>query len=143
MPVMRFTGTSIWRESSAAVMPSSRNSSARCSPGWMGVRAKLVIPSVIVDDLHIDRARRSIGPREADPPLIVYSNRELPGTIAFECFKSISRQCGQIGEAGGRVKAIKPQLGLPSKARKFLDVPSGGKPFGRLVPIADDHGRFD
>jgi hypothetical protein len=33
MAVIRFTGTSIWRETSAAEMPSSLSSSARCSPG--------------------------------------------------------------------------------------------------------------
>src|SRR5262245_12011430 len=40
--VMRFTGTSIWRASSAALIPSSLSSSARCSPGWIGVRATRV-----------------------------------------------------------------------------------------------------
>jgi hypothetical protein len=37
--VIRLTGTSIWRANSAALIASSPSSSARCSPGWIGVRA--------------------------------------------------------------------------------------------------------
>jgi hypothetical protein len=79
--------------------------------------------------------------RKTDTPLIVYSDRELPGAVAFECFEPVARQCRQIGEAGGRIEPVEAHLGLPGETRELLDVPPRGKPLGRLVPIADDHGR--
>ena len=76
-------------------------------------------------------------------PLIVYSNRELSSAIAFEGFKPVVRQCRQIGDARGRLEPVEAHLGLPGKARELLDMPSRGKPFGRLVPIADNHDGND
>jgi hypothetical protein len=32
------------------------------------------LPSMIVDDLYLDRPRQPVGPREADTPLIAYPN---------------------------------------------------------------------
>ena len=139
---MRFTGTSIWRESSAAVMPSSRNSSARCSPGWMGRARHLGFPSMIIDDLYVHRAGRSFRPSKTDPPLIVDADRKLSGpvAVAFEGFQSIARQCRQVGKASRCLESVETHLSLPCKARELLDVPSGGKPLGGFVPIADNHG---
>jgi hypothetical protein len=69
--------------------------------------------------------------------LIVYSDRKLSGAVAFKCFKPVTRQSRQVSQAGGCVKPVKTHLGLPGKAGKLLDVPSGCKPFGRLAAVAD------
>jgi hypothetical protein len=37
------------------------------------------------------------------------------------------------------LKPVQPQLSLPGKTRKLLDVPPGGKSPGCLVSVADDH----
>ena len=89
-------------ESSAAVTPRLRSSSARCSPGWMGVRAMVKIPSMIIDDPNVDRPRRSFGPTKTDSPLIVDANQELSGVIAFERLQPVARQRRQISEPEAR-----------------------------------------
>src|SRR5205085_7284693 len=43
IPVMRFTGTSIWRASSAADVPMPFSSSAKCSPGWIAVPGTMLL----------------------------------------------------------------------------------------------------
>src|SRR5260221_646106 len=98
-------------------------------------------PSVIIDDFYVHGTARSIGPRKTDTPLIVYSDRELPGAVTPKRLEPVARQSRQIGKAGRGLKPVEAHLSLPGKTREFLDVPPGRKPFGRLVPITDDHGR--
>jgi hypothetical protein len=64
----------------------------------------------------------------------------IENAVAFERFQPVTGQCSQISKACGNLKPIKTHLGLPRKARELLDMSSGGKPLGGLVPIADNHG---
>src|SRR5437868_1414121 len=103
-------------------MPSSLSSSARCSPGWMGVRAILFLlvrrPSgpktfgidllVIIDNLHIDRAGRTFRPFEANPPLIIDADAVLARPAAFKGFQPIAADRGKVFQAGCRLQAVEP-----------------------------------
>src|SRR5882724_85617 len=94
---------------------------------------------MIIDDLYFYRARRSVRPGKENPPLIVDADREQPGTVAFERFQPVARQCRQISQVRRRVQPIKAYHGLPREAGELPDMTSRGKPLGALVPIADDH----
>ena len=95
---------------------------------------------MIIDDFYVHWAGRSFRPPKADPPLAVNADRKLSSAVASERFQAVTGQCSQISKACGGLKPIKTHLGLPRKARELLDMSSGGKPLGRLVPIADHHG---
>jgi hypothetical protein len=71
--------------------------------------------------------------------LIVDANRELSGAVTFERLEPVTGQRRKIGQARRCLKPIEPQLGLAGKTRKLSDVPSRGKSFSYLVPVADDH----
>src|SRR5450755_1014514 len=97
------------------------------------------IPSVVIDDLSVNRTWRSVRPSEANPPLIVDSYRMLSGAISFEGLQPISRQGRQIGQTRRSIQPIKTNLSLPGETRELPDMPAGCKPFGTPVPEADDH----
>ena len=44
------------------------------------------IPSVVIDDLNVNRTRRSVRPCEANPPLIIDSYRTLSGVRRFTSY---------------------------------------------------------
>src|SRR5699024_1708955 len=74
------------------VMPKpSMKSSMRTSPGWIGS-----ILSVVVNDLHL--LRSGVGPREADPPLVVDPDAVLSGAIALEGLEPVSRRDAEVFE---------------------------------------------
>ncbi len=137
---MRFTGTSIWRESSAARDANLAQFFGKMLAGVDGSAGHDALPSMTINDLDIHGAGRSFRPPKTDPPLIVDANRKLSGTPPFEGFQPVARQCRQIGEARRRLQTVKTHLGLPREARELPDMSSSGKPFGGLVPITDDHG---
>jgi hypothetical protein len=61
------------------------------------------LSSVVVDDLYI------LGTRfPADAPLIIDADAELPGSVALQCFQSISRRHPQVVQSVGDLKL--PQL---------------------------------
>lgn len=62
--LMRLGGTRICRESSVGLTPSSSSSSARTSPGWIGVGPWSKF-SVVVHDLDVGRACLCVGPFDA------------------------------------------------------------------------------
>src|SRR5580692_11176284 len=76
------------------------------------------IPSVIIDDLNVNRTQRSVRPCEANPPLIVDSYRKLSGAISFKDLKPISRQGCQISQTRRSIQSIKTNLGLPGETRE-------------------------
>ena len=82
--VMRLTGTSIRRASSAALMPSASRSSRNVSPGWIGSRMAKFL-SVVINNLYFGRARTSIGPLETNSPLVVDANAPLSITSTLKC----------------------------------------------------------
>jgi hypothetical protein len=72
---------------------------------------------VIIDDLNIDRARRTIRPFETNAPLIVDANAVLPLSAALQCLKAISGKERKILERAPRFKLIELEFGPPRKSR--------------------------
>ena len=80
-----------------------RNSSRRTSPGCIGASLFVIMGllgrySVVVDDLHIDRA---VLPLEAHAKLIVDSNRMLAGSVAFQRLETVAGRTGKVGKDNG------------------------------------------
>src|SRR6185295_19326691 len=97
-----------------------RNSSSRISPGCgFGSR------SVIVDDLDV--VGMALSPNEADPPLVVDTDRMLSAAISLQCLQAIGRRNAQIVQAPGIVEQT--QLAQ----RHGLDV-SGQTPTAAPLP---------
>jgi hypothetical protein len=71
---------------------------------------------VIVRDLDVVGV--AVLPAEADPPLAIDADAELPRTIAGESFEPIARKATQILEAARPAKDLQSLLGLVSKAMK-------------------------
>ena len=57
---------------------------------------------MVVDDLDVESMAGT--PDEADPPLLVHADAELPRTITFELLKAIRRRHTQILQDRGRVE---------------------------------------
>src|SRR5208337_952097 len=136
--VTRFVGTFILRASSAALIPSSFSSSARCSPGWIAAIAMAIL-LVIVNDLHMRRPRRSAGPLEAHAPLIVDAYAVLALAVAMQRFKTVSGQRGKVRERRSCLQAVQLQPRGTLDCREGLDALPARELPGPLVPIADDH----
>jgi hypothetical protein len=137
--VTRFTGTSIWRDSSAAEMASSRNSSARCAPGWYRGAHHVVGTSVIIDNLDMNGARRAERLFETNPPLVVDADAVLTRAVASERLQPVARKRSEVGQALAGVQPIQPCLRLPGEAGKLPDMFTSSKALGYPVAEADDH----
>jgi hypothetical protein len=98
-------------------------------------------PSVVIDDLNVNRTQRSVRPCEANPPLIVDSYRKLSGAISFEGLQPISRQGRQISQTRRSIQSVKTKLGLFGETRELPHMPAGSKPLGTPVAEANDHLR--
>jgi hypothetical protein len=94
---------------------------------------------MIVDNFNVQRTRRTFGPPETNPPLIVDPNGELASAVALERFQPVPRQCREISETCRCFEPIETHFGLPGKAGEFPYTLPGGKPRRRLASIADDH----
>jgi len=57
---------------------------------------------VVVDDFDVEGVAGP--PDEADPPLLIHSDAELPGPVALELLKAIRRGHPQIFEDRGRIE---------------------------------------
>ena len=93
---------------------------------------------MIVNDLHL--LWSSIGPHEADPPLVVDPDAVLTGSIALERFKSVSWRDPEIVEPLRRPHLTKLAQRNPLDPR--IDRSHGlttPQPFGRLVAERSDH----
>src|ERR1019366_7484053 len=140
MPVMRLGGTSSLRASSVALMPSSRSSSARCSPGCIAVTA--IASSqylVIIYNLYVRRSRSSVQPLKTDPPLLVDADAVLSLPIAGQCFETVAGQDGKVPERRSRFQPVELQARWTLDSRKRFDPLPSGELSRALVPIADDH----
>src|SRR5437016_5880741 len=95
MAVTRFVATFSRRASSAALMSRVSSSSARCSPGCIALGAMLW-SSVIIDNLDVCRASRSVRPLKEDAPLIIHADAVLALAIACQRFEPVAGQCRQV-----------------------------------------------
>jgi hypothetical protein len=98
-----------------------------------------VSPSVVINDLNIYRAGRSLRPFKAYPPLVIDADAVLAFAIAFQPFKAVAGQRRKIPDPRGRFQPVKLQPGGPLNAGKGFNPLPGGKIEGAPVPIADDH----
>src|SRR5262245_25282575 len=102
----RVRGTRSCAASAYGVMlRGARNSSRRISPGWIGARDFLAIAScssMIVGNLN--RFRVTAGPHEAEPVLIVNSDRVRSSANALQCFQVVTRHGTQVIEHLGAVE---------------------------------------
>ena|SRR5271166_1543109 len=94
---------------------------------------------MIVDDLDVRRADCVLGPFEANAPLHVHANAELPRPVAFQGFKTIAGQGPQILETCRGVENFEALVGLPVETLKRTDKFAARKRFGPFAPVAQNH----
>src|SRR6478609_6552836 len=85
------------------------------------------LPSAVFDDLDVEWTRLTIRPFEADAPLIVDANAELPGTITVQRFQAIARQRPKCVFVDGGFQNFQAPISLMLEALKLLDTSSGRK----------------
>jgi hypothetical protein len=94
---------------------------------------------MIVNNFHMRRPRRAIGPCETNAPLIVNPDAVLPLAIAMQRFKSVARKGSEIPERSGCLEAIQLETGGSLETGECLDAFTGRESAGALVPVTDDH----
>jgi hypothetical protein len=93
----------------------------------------------VIDNLYTQGASLPVQPLKANPPLDVYPDAVLPISVAFERFKAIARERGEIGKGCSSVEYFQPFVCLPSESLKFSDELTSRKRLGSLVAITPDH----
>jgi hypothetical protein len=73
---------------------------------------------MIVDNLHVEWPRRSVSPLEANPPLIVNTDAVLALAVAYQRFKTVPGQRGEISQRRSRLHTVKFQARGPFKSRE-------------------------
>jgi len=57
---------------------------------------------MVIYDFHICGPRRAVRPFEANPPLPIDADAELPGAVALEGLEAVTRHASQVVQAGRR-----------------------------------------
>ncbi len=96
---------------------------------------------VIVNNLDARWTGGSARPLEANSPLIVNANTVLALAVAYQSFKAIAGQNGQVSERCGRLQTVKLQARGALESRESLGAFAGGEVSGPTVPVADNHWR--
>src|SRR3990167_10690805 len=107
--LVRFAGTRICRDSSVGLTPSSSSSSARISPGWIGVRAMVRFLSVVVHDFDVRWSALPLRPFETDSPLHIDADAVLALAVALHALQRIRWQRLKVCKTGCRVENVEPQ----------------------------------
>jgi len=94
---------------------------------------------VIIDNLDVRRARRSIRPLKTDAPLIVDPDAVLPFSIALQRFEPIAGQRRQIMEDVRRLEAIELEPSRALDARECFHALARREVSRSLIAVADDH----
>src|SRR5258706_15158577 len=95
--------------------------------------------SVIIDNLDIDRPRRTVGPFETYAPLVIDANAELSFPVTLQTLEVISRQCREVLQRSCGVELIQFHLGLPRESREGPHILSAGEVTRALVAETDNH----
>src|SRR5947209_2056913 len=95
--------------------------------------------SVIIDNLDVRRARRSIRPLETDTPLIVDADAVLPLPIPLQRFEPVAGQRRQIMKDMRGFEAIEFEPSGPLDARKGFHALAGREVSRSLIAVADVH----
>ncbi len=96
---------------------------------------------MVVHDFHFDRAWTSLGPLEADPPLVVDADAPLLLASTLERLQTVAGP-GQVAQARGRVELVELARGGPGEPGKRRDPATPVERLGLLVREADDHNTF-
>src|SRR6267378_3732528 len=101
----------------------------------------MVCSSVIIDNLDVRRAMRSIRPLKTDAPLIVDADAVLPLAIALQRFEPVARQRREIMKDVRSFKAIELEPSRSLDARECFHPLAGREIRRSLIAVADDHRR--
>src|ERR1700679_2482601 len=96
---------------------------------------------VVIDDFNVRRAGFAFGPSETNSPLIVDADAVFAAAIAFQRFKAIAGQSGQIGKRYSGFETIQLQSCRAIKAGEGFDSSSSVELGCLLVPKAANHRR--
>src|SRR5262245_34736536 len=140
--VMRLVGTSRWRARAAALMLRALSSSARCSPGCIVIIGITFTLLVIVNNFDGRRAGRTVGPLEADPPLVIDADAVLPLAVSGQRFKTVTGQRGEVLQRNGGFQTVQFEARGSFDAGEGFDSFAVGEVSGPLVPVADYHVRL-
>src|SRR3990172_1391099 len=99
----------------------------------------MVCSSVIIDNLDVRRARRSIWPLKTDAPLIVDADAVLPLPIALQRFEPVAWQRRQITKDVRGFKAIELEPRGPLDAGERFHALAGREVSRSPIAVADDH----
>jgi hypothetical protein len=94
---------------------------------------------MIINNFDVRWAGCISRPFKTNTPLVVDADAVLSFTITLQCFKTITRQRGEISKLGGRFQTVKFQTGSAVKARKRADSLTGCEVSCPLVPVADNY----
>src|SRR5687768_15728635 len=99
----------------------------------------MMFTSVIIDNLDVRRARRSIWPLKTDAPLIVDADAVLPLPVALQRFEPVAGQRRQIMKDVRGLQAIELEPRGPLDARERFHALAGREVSRSLIAVTDDH----
>src|SRR6266850_1896623 len=99
----------------------------------------MVCSSVIIHNLDVRRARRSIRPLKTDAPLIVDADAVLPLSIALQRLKPVAGQRRQIMKDVRGFKTIELEPSGPLDARERFHALAGREVSRSVIAVTDDH----
>src|SRR5579864_7015175 len=94
---------------------------------------------MIVDDLNVRGAWRSILPRKTNPPLIVNPDAVLSFAVSLQSFKAITWQNGKVRQRHGCFESVELEPGGAFDAGKRFNMPTGREIPRSLIPVTEDH----
>jgi hypothetical protein len=102
-------------------------------------------PSVVIDDLDIEGPGGVVRPLEAEPPLAIDADAELPAPVSAQRLEMVAGQAHEVEAVLGVEQDAQALRRLPLERLKCRDPLAVGEPFGALValewrPRAARHG---
>ncbi len=94
---------------------------------------------MVVHDFDVRRAGCVLGPLEANPPLHVDANAELPCPVPFQAFESVAGQSPQILKSGRGVQDLEALVGLSVETLELPDKFTARESCGSFVTVAQNH----
>jgi hypothetical protein len=94
---------------------------------------------MVVYDFDVRRPACALGPLEANPPLDINADAELPCPIAFQAFKAVAGQRPQIFKAHRGVQNFKALERMSVETLKVPDKLAAREYLGSFVAEVKDH----
>src|SRR5262245_41413155 len=96
---------------------------------------------MVIDDFYVRWPRRPTRPLKADSPLVIDANAVLALAVTLQGFEPVTGQRTKIFDFDSCFQAVELQPGSALNSRERFDSLTGGKIFGPLVPVADNHSQ--